>query len=98
MSDELTELQREWRNSVTNSIKSSELKMDLILEQLTSMRMDYVRTSQLEQLESARASQLSLLAGRVTGLETDRSKLVGAAFILNFIGGVVIYLVVKFWK
>lgn len=87
MSDELTELQREWRSSVTASIKSTEAKMDLILEQLGVMRLEYVRQSQMDSLMK-----------RVACLESDRSKLVGAALILNCVGGIVIAIVLKLWK
>lgn len=118
MSDELAELQREWRNSVTTSIRSTELKMDLILDQVTSVRSESVSRQQLKELvdqitvvrgESVSRLQLKevidqlalqneRLSTRVQLLEADKSKLIGAAVVLNFIGGVVIYLVTKFWK
>lgn len=98
MSDELTELQREWRNSVTASIKSTEAKMDLILEQLNIMRLEYVRQVQMDSLMQRVASLESDITKRVSGLENDRAKLVGAALILNCVGGIVIAIVLKLWK
>ena len=87
MSEELSEMQREWRASVTSSIRSSEQKLDLVLEQITTMRLECVKQPQLD-----------LLTQRVAGLEADRAKVVGAAVVLNLIGGLIIFLITKFWK
>lgn len=87
MSDELSELQREWRTSVADAIKSQDVKMDLILNQLTSMRLEY-----------ATLNQLAGLAARVSALEADRSKLVGAMLILQVLGGLAIGILLKVWK
>lgn len=98
MSDELTELQREWRASVSASIKSTEAKMDLILSQLNSMRLEYVRPVQMDALAHRVALLESDVSLRISKLENDRAKVVGAAVVLNCIGGIVIAIVLKLWK
>lgn len=84
---EVSEMQREWRSSVAASIKSTESKVDLLLSQITEMRVEYVRTHQLEALNE-----------RVSELESDKHKIVGAAVLLNVIGAFVLFLISKFWK
>lgn len=84
---EVTEMQREWRSSVAASIKSTESKVDLLLSQITEMRVEYVRASQFEALTK-----------RVCGLESDKQKIVGAAVVLNLIGGFVLFFISKLWK
>lgn len=98
MSDELTELQREWRSSVTESIKATETRTIQILEDLNSMRLAYVQQAHLESLAVKVGAIERSLSQRVSDLENDRSKLVGAAVILNLVGGVVIAIVLKLWK
>lgn len=98
MADELVELQREWRTSVMASIKSGDTKMDLILEQLTSLRMESVNRTQMVDINLQLTRKLEEMAARVSALEADRAKLIGAAVVLNFVGGVVIYLITKLWK
>lgn len=85
--NEISELQREWRASVTTSIKSTEAKVDLMLKQMSEMRLEYVRYNHFEKL-----------ATRVTGLESDKQKIVGAAVLLNALGALVLFLITKFWK
>lgn len=84
---EVSELQREWRLSVGASIKSTEAKVDLLLSQITEMRLEYVRVYQLEALNE-----------RVSELESDKHKIIGAAVLLNALGVFVLYLISKFWK
>jgi hypothetical protein len=84
---EISELQREWRSSVTASIKSTEAKVDLMLSQMSEMRMEYVRCHHFEKL-----------ATRVSGLESDKQKIIGAAVLLNALGALVLFLISKFWK
>jgi hypothetical protein len=98
MSDELTELQREWRNSVTESIKATEARTIQILEDLNSMRLAYVQQAHLESLVNKVGTIERTLSQRVSDLENSRSKLVGAAVILNLVGGIVVAVVLKLWK
>ena len=84
---EVAEMQREWRSSVAASIKSTEAKVDLLLSQMTEMRVEYVRASQLESLTK-----------RVVGLENDKHRIIGAAVVLNLIGGLVLFFISKIWK
>ena len=88
MSDnELANMQREWRESTSDAIRDTAVKVDLVLAQMAEMRRDF-----------ATAAQLNALAGRVSGLEGDRQRIIGGAFVLNLIGGLVLYLLVKLWK
>lgn len=98
MSDELSELQREWRNSVTTSIKTIEDRTIQILDDLNAMKLIYVRESQLTALALRLAHAEELMSKRVTALENDRSKIVGAAVILNIVGGIVVAIILKLWK
>lgn len=84
---EISEMQREWRASVADAIKSTERKVDLLLSQMGEMRVEYVRAHQLEALTK-----------RVSGLESDKQKIIGAAVLLNVIGAFVLFLISKFWK
>ena len=84
---EISELQREWRLGVAASIKSTEAKVDLLLSQMSEMRVEYARSHQLE-----------AVAKRVSSLEGDKQRLIGAAVLLNALGAVVLYLITKFWK
>ena len=85
--NELTELQREWRASITASIKSTEAKVDTMLSQMNDMRSEY-----------ARSHQLDAVSKRVTSLESDKNKIIGAAVLLNGLGALVLFLITKFWK
>ena len=91
MADELSDLQREWRTSVTESIKATDIKMDLILSQLSAIRLDSVRMTQLEKLDI-----------RVSALESDRAKFIGAVVVCNIffttIGAIVLLFIQKLWK
>lgn len=85
-SSELATLQREWRNSVTTQIKSTERKLDTIIGQLAVLREEFVREADFKEM-----------ANRVSHLENDRSKLIGAGVFFNAIGGIVLWLVYKIW-
>jgi hypothetical protein len=98
MSDEITELQREWRRSVTESIKATETRTIQILEDLNSMRLAYVQQAHLESLALKVVTIEKALSQRLSDLEKDRAKLVGAAVILNLVGGIVIAIVLRLWK
>lgn len=89
MSDnaELATMQREWRESTTEAIHETAVKVDLILAKMAEM-----------QRECATAAQLTAVSNRVTGLENDRQKIIGAACVLNVIGAFILYLATKFWK
>ena len=86
-STELAEMQREWRNATTTAIHDTADKVDKLLDMVQTMRS-----------ECAHKSDLADLAKRVGGLEHDRQKILGGAFILNLIGGVILYLYAKFGK
>lgn len=83
---ELATLQKEWRSSVTSQIKTTERKLDMILGQLSELREEYVRDSDFKEM-----------IDRVSRLENDRSKLIGAGVFFNAIGGLVLWLVYKIW-
>jgi hypothetical protein len=84
---EIAELQKEWRNSVTTSIANLESKVDLILIQMSDIRIEYARSYELQDVSK-----------RVAQLESDRAKIIGAAVLLNAIGMTVLWLLGKFWK
>jgi hypothetical protein len=84
---ELSEMQREWRASVASSIRSTEDKVDLLLKQMSEMRVEYVRFHHFEAVSK-----------RVAALEGDKQKIIGAAVLLNALGALVLYLISKFWK
>ena len=83
---ELATLQKEWRSSVTSQIKTTERKLDMILGQLSELREEYVRDSDFKEM-----------IDRVSRLENDRSKLIGAGVFFNAIGGFVLWLIYKIW-
>lgn len=85
--EQLTELQREWRKNVMHHMQSQENKLDSLLSKINDMQQQYVRTSSFE-----------AALKRISGLEGDRQKVVGAMVLLNVIGGFVLYLIGKFWK
>ena len=84
---EIAELHREWRASVASSIRNTECKVDQLLNQMHTMRAEYVK-----------AHDFDAMTKRVAGLEGDRQKVIGAAFLLNALGAVILYLIAKFWK
>lgn len=61
--------------------------MDKLLSKVNEIQQEYVRFSHLE-----------TACKRITSLESDRQKVIGAMVILNLIGGFVLYLIGKFWK
>jgi hypothetical protein len=84
---EIAELQREWRSSVSTSIGELERKIDLILIQMSDIRIEYARNHELRDVSK-----------RVAQLESDRAKVIGAAVLLNAVGMAVLWLLGKFWK
>ena len=84
---EIAELQREWRSSVSTSIGELERKIDLILIQMSDIRIEYARNYELRDVSK-----------RVAQLESDRAKVIGAAVLLNAVGMAVLWLLGKFWK
>ena len=84
---EIAELQREWRSSVSTSIGELEKKIDLILIQMSDIRIEYARNYELRDVSK-----------RVAQLESDRAKVIGAAVLLNAVGMAVLWLLGKFWK
>lgn len=85
--NELATLQREWRESTTDAIHETATKVDLILAKMAEMKQ-----------ECASAAQLQAVAARVQGLENDRQKIIGGAFVLNLIGAVILWFATKLWK
>lgn len=85
--EQLSKLQDEWRANVMNHMQSQEAKMDKLLSKVTEIQAEYVRFSHLESA-----------CKRITSLENDRQKVVGAMVLLNLLGGVILYLIGKFWK
>ena len=84
---EIAELQKEWRNTVTSSIHQNDEKLDKILDQLSEIRMDYVKNDEFKSLK-----------GQVYELQSDKHKIIGAAVILNAVGIAVLWLVTKLWN
>lgn len=84
---ELNQMQKEWRESVAASIHSTENKVDQLLAQMNTMRAEYVKNHHFD-----------IMVNRVSCLEGDKNRIIGAAVLLNALGALVLYLVTKFWK
>jgi len=84
--NEINELNREWRREVSESLK--ELRTQCISI-----------TLQINDLKDKFASEIDLvkLDDRVSVLENDKSKIVGAVVILQVVGAAVIWFVEKLW-
>lgn len=84
---ELTELQKEWRREVADSLRELRKQNLELLAEVREMRDQFAKQRDLDKL-----------AERVTTLEGERSKMVGAVLVLQFIGGIAVWLITKYWK
>jgi hypothetical protein len=88
MSDtETLELSREWRASVRADIQNATLKLDKVLQEIGDMRREFAPVNSHQEL-----------AERVRGLENNQSRFMGGIILLNFLGGLALSLILKFWK
>lgn len=83
---EISELQREWRREVSDTLKELRLTCTALNLQLTEIRDQFARERDLELVEK-----------RVLSLETDRAKIIGGMFILQAVGTGVIWFIMKIW-
>lgn len=83
---ELQELHREWRKEVSETLKELRSQISAVSKQLTDMRQDSVQHIDFE-----------IVKARLTALEQDRAKLIGAGVLLQLIGGFVVWLISKNW-
>lgn len=84
---ELSELQKEWRREVADTLKELRATSAALNSQLAEMREQFARERDLELIEK-----------RVYSLESDRAKFLGGVFIIQAIGATIIWLIVKLWK
>jgi hypothetical protein len=78
---ELAVLQREWRLEVTQGIKDLRNQNSAISQQLSELKRDFTHNSTTETLSQ-----------RVTGLESDRAKIVGAVTVVQLLGGAILWI------
>jgi polyhydroxyalkanoate synthesis regulator phasin len=88
MPDEHTaELERELRERDKRDAAEIRGKLDIICSQLAVLREEFAKVADLERLEA-----------RVAQLEAERLKLVGGFFVLQAVGGLLMFILTKLWK
>jgi polyhydroxyalkanoate synthesis regulator phasin len=88
MSDErLAELEHEIRERDKRELTDIRGKLDIICSQLAVLREEFAKNADLERLEA-----------RVAQLEAERLKLVGGFFVLQAVGGLLMFVLTKLWK
>lgn len=85
--DELAALHAELRERDKADMAGLKSKLDLIMSQLSVMREDFAKMAEFEKLEL-----------RVAKLEAERMKLVGGFFVLQAVGGLLMFVISKHWK
>jgi hypothetical protein len=81
------QLQKEWRGSVVEHMTRTETKLDALLVKMNAVQLEYARNTDMNEMMK-----------RVSILESDKQRVVGAMVLLNALGVVVFYLINKFWK
>lgn len=88
MSDErIEDLQRELRERLKADLSELKLGQAAISAQLSAMNEKCAKVEAMNDIEE-----------RVTKLESDRSKIIGAMVIFQFIGGIALFVLGKLWK
>ena len=85
--DELSELQKEWRKDVADSLRELRAQNEKLLLEIRDMREQFAKQRDLDKISE-----------RVTVLEGERSRFVGGILVLQVIGGLAVWVVSKWWK
>ena len=88
MSDErVEELQKELRNRLNLDLAELKNGQSAIMARLDAMNEKFAKVVDVKDLEQ-----------RVEKLESNWQKFVGGMIILNFVGGIAIFIINKLWK
>jgi hypothetical protein len=86
-SDDISQLQQEWRAIVLAKLDALEKGQKDTIQQITSVQIEFARTASVERL-----------AERVTKIEDFKSRTIGIVIAINTILGVTIALIEAFKK
>lgn len=85
--DELAALHKELRDRDKQDMLAVKQKLDLIMDQLAVMREEFAKAEDLRETNA-----------KVAKLDGERMKLVGGFFVLQAVGGLLMFVISKLWK
>lgn len=85
--DELAALQAELRDRDKQDMLAVKQQLALIMSQLAVMREEFAKAADLRETNA-----------KVNKLDGERMKLVGGFFVLQAVGGLLMFIISKLWK
>ena len=95
MGDDISELQREWRQIVLAKLDSLELGQNQLKTEVSGMKSTLAEQQARETVRSSQTAtylaELKILEGKIDDLESFKSKAVGVILTIQFAMGIVLY-------
>jgi len=96
MSEDINELQREWRAIVLDKLSSVEKGQNEIKRDIVDIKTSFVRQQALEELRLANKNEINQLSLKIDELTAFKYKIVGIAVGANTIISVIVFLIAEF--
>ena len=85
MGEDVSQLQKEWRQIVLDKLTSMEKDQHEIRDDLTEIKTTFVRQQAMDELKAANSREMDILRGKIEELNAFKYKLLGMATGLSFL-------------